>query len=135
MNTGVSYCALLQGIFLTWRSNTRLFHLPHWQTDSLPLAPPGKPLHLVLVLFVYLTLTVGALSVNYACGCQAGFYLSHSFILWTSLVAQTVKCLSTTWETWVRSLGWEVPWRRKWQPTPVLLPRKSHGWSLVSMGS
>ena len=27
-------------------------------------------------------------------------------------------------------------WRRRWQPTPVLLPRKSHGWrSLVSMGS
>ena len=24
------------------------------------------------------------------------------------------------------------PWRRKWQPTPVLLPRKFHGWkSLV----
>ena len=54
----------------------------------------------------------------------------------TSLVAQTVKCLSTMWETWVRSLGQEVPWRRKWQPTPVLLPRKSHGRrSLVSMGS
>ena len=25
--------------------------------------------------------------------------------LWTSLVAQTVKRLSTVWETWVRSLG------------------------------
>ena len=25
-----------------------------------------------------------------------------------------------------------APWRRKWQPTPVLLPEKSHGWrSLV----
>ena len=47
-----------------------------------------------------------------------------------------VKRLSTMWETWVWSLGWEVPWRRKWQPTPVLLPRKSHGRrSLVSMGS
>ena len=24
------------------------------------------------------------------------------------------------------------PWRRKWQPTPVFLPRESHGWrSLV----
>ena len=24
------------------------------------------------------------------------------------------------------------PWRRKWQPTPVFLPGKSHGpWSLV----
>ena len=30
---------------------------------------------------------------------------------------------------WVR----KIPWRRKWQPTPVSLPRKSHGWrSLAS---
>ena len=28
---------------------------------------------------------------------------------WTSLVAQTVKCLSTMRETWVWSLGWEDP--------------------------
>ena len=28
-------------------------------------------------------------------------------------------------ETWVRSLS--RAWRRKWQPTPVFLPRKSHG--------
>ena len=27
----------------------------------------------------------------------------------TSLLAQTVKCLSTMQETWVRSLGWEDP--------------------------
>ena len=27
----------------------------------------------------------------------------------TSLVAQTVKCLPTMWETWVQSLGWEDP--------------------------
>ena len=51
----------------------------------------------------------------------------HSYIDVTSLVAQMVKRLSTMWETWVRSLGWEVPWRRKWQSTPVLLPGKSHG--------
>ena len=38
-------------------------------------------------------------------------------------------------DTWVWSLGREVPWRRKRQPTPVLLPRKSHGQrGLVSMG-
>ena len=50
----------------------------------------------------------------------------------TSLVAQTVKRLSTMWETWVQSLGRKIPLRRKWQPTPVLLPGKSHGWkSLV----
>ena len=34
------------GIFLTQGSNLHLLcllHLLHWQTDSLPLAPPGKP--------------------------------------------------------------------------------------------
>ena len=25
---------------------------------------------------------------------------------------------------WVRN----IPWKRKWQPTPVFLPGKSHGW-------
>ena len=43
------------------------------------------------------------------------------------LVAQTVKSLPAMWETrfdlWVR----KIPWRRKWQPTLVFLPRKSHG--------
>ena len=28
---------------------------------------------------------------------------------WASLVAQLVKNLSTMWETWVGSLGWEDP--------------------------
>ena len=51
----------------------------------------------------------------------------HSYIDVTSLVAQMVKRLSTMWETRVRSLGWEVPWRKKWQSPPVLLPGKSHG--------
>ena len=31
------------------------------------------------------------------------------FPAWTSLVAQTVKRLSTVWETRVRSLDWEDP--------------------------
>ena len=49
------------------------------------------------------------------------------YIIYASLVAQMVKCLPAMLETWVRSLGWEYPRRRKWQPTPVLLPTKSHG--------
>ena len=50
-----------------------------------------------------------------------------NFIFWTSLVAQMVKRLSTTRETQVRSLVGKIPWRRKWQSTPVLLPGKSCG--------
>ena len=44
-----------------------------------------------------------------------------------SLVAQRLKRLPGMPETWVRSLGQKVPWRRQWQPAPVLLPGKSHG--------
>ena len=43
-NTGVGCHALLQRIFPTQRSNPHLSCLLHWQADSLPLAPPGKPL-------------------------------------------------------------------------------------------
>ena len=46
---------------------------------------------------------------------------------WTSLVAQMVKNLLAMQETWVQSLGWEDPWRKEWQPTPVSLPGESHG--------
>ena len=45
-------------------------------------------------------------------------------------MAQQVKNLSAIQETEkmpVRFLGLEIPWRRKWQPTQVILPEKSHG--------
>ena len=48
-------------------------------------------------------------------------------ILQASLVAQMVKRLPTMRETQVWSWVGEIPWRRKWHPTPVLLPGKSHG--------
>ena len=41
-NTGVSCHFLLQGIFLTQRSNLHLLHLWHWQGDSLPLHHQGS---------------------------------------------------------------------------------------------
>ena len=42
-NTAVGCQALLQGIFLTWGSNSRLPASPALQVDSLPAEPPGKP--------------------------------------------------------------------------------------------
>ena len=35
-----------------------------------------------------------------------------------------LQCRRPGFNPWV----WKIPWRRNWQPTPVLLPRKSHGW-------
>ena len=42
-----------------------------------------------------------------------------------SLVAQMVKNLPAVRETWVRSLGWEDPLERAWEPTLVFLPGES----------
>ena len=46
---------------------------------------------------------------------------------WASLVAQTAKNPPAMHETWVRSLGGKICWRREWLPTPVFLPRELHG--------
>ena len=43
-NAGVGCHFLLQGIFPAQRLN---LHLLHWQEDSLPLVPPGKPQNLL----------------------------------------------------------------------------------------
>ena len=51
--------------------------------------------------------------------------LTHNLV--SSLVAQTVGNLPPMQATWVRSLGWEDPLERKWQPTPVFLPGEFHG--------
>ena len=40
---------------------------------------------------------------------------------WTPLVAQVVKSLSTVWETWVRSLGWEDPLEKEMATDPSIL--------------
>ena len=42
-----------------------------------------------------------------------------------SLIAQLVKNPPAMQETWVRSLGSKIPWRR--EPTPVFSPGESHG--------
>ena len=44
---------------------------------------------------------------------------------WAPTVAQIVKHLPATRETWVQSWVGKIPWRRKWQPTPVFLPGES----------
>ena len=48
-------------------------------------------------------------------------------MLWASLVAQMVNNPPTLQETWVQFLGWEAPWTREWQPTPIFLPEESQG--------
>ena len=55
------------------------------------------------------------------------FYLSlsHKYSLpwWLCGKEPTCQCRRCRFNSWVR----KIPWRRKWQPTPVFLPGESHG--------
>ena len=55
----------------------------------------------------------------------------HQFVLWKLVWWSRVhlQCRRPRFNCWVR----KIPWRRKWQPTPVFLLGKFHGWrSLVN---
>ena len=41
------------------------------------------------------------------------------------------KASATMWENRFDPWVGKIPWRRKWQPTPVFLPGKSHGWRIL----
>ena len=61
--------------------------------------------------------------------------LAHSLIMiislrnrgallrWLSGKESSYQCKRQGFDPWVR----KIPWRRKWQPTPVFLPGQSHG--------
>ena len=63
--------------------------------------------------------------------------LSHIFAFLdsrviSSLVTQMVESTCNAGDLGlIPELG-NTPWRRKWQPTPVFLPGKSHGWSSLA---
>ena len=51
----------------------------------------------------------------------------HSILLGASLVSQRLKRLPPVRETGFDPWVGKIPWRRKWQSTPVFLPGESHG--------
>ena len=42
---------------------------------------------------------------------------------WLSNKEPSCQCWGHGFASWVR----DIPWKRKWQPTPVFMPSKSHG--------
>ena len=71
---------------------------------------------------------------------------SHTFMFWSSLVAQVVKNLPAMWEARVRSLGWEDPlqkatpthssilaWRIPWTVESTGWQRFGHTWATFTL--
>ena len=95
--TAVGCCALLGGIFPPQGLNQHLSRLLLQQTGSVALALPGKPSHFTLHT-----------------------YLLPWWLRWQSICLQWWR---PGFDPWVG----KIPWRKKWQPTPVFLPEKFHG--------
>ena len=59
---------------------------------------------------------------------------THTHI-WISQVVQVVENLPMHVDArdWFNPWAGKIPWRRKWQPTPVFLPRKSHGQRFMTL--
>ena len=82
-NSGVGCHALFQGIFLTQGSIPLLLCLLHWQMNSLPLDPPGKPIVYIQahVIFSFDTLSRICVSTYYTCCRVIQFsQFSHSVV-------------------------------------------------------
>ena len=85
--------------------------------DILPGSSNAKSLWIISVIQHFVILILRGFST---------FKLTDFYM--TFLVVQMVKCLFLQYgrpgfDLWVG----KIPWRKKWQSTPALLPGKSHG--------
>ena len=142
-------------IYFPWSDGTRchdlfsecwalsqLFHFPLSLSSKGFLVPPhfliGKCL-LNSLLFAYSACTVASISWNgnVLCicdghsGCTRIYrppkksWLYNKYVYWASqgVSCQYRKCRRRVFDSWAGM----IPWRRKWQPTPVFLPGEYHG--------
>ena len=133
----MGFHALLQGIFLTPGWNQCLMSpalAGGFFTTSASIYIYNVPFHILFhyhkMLNIVPCATIAFLFI-FIFGC-IGSSLS-------SLVAQIVKRLSTMWETWVRSLGWEDPLEKEMaihsRTIAWKIPRTEEPGRLQPMGS
>ena len=119
---------LLQRSFPIQRSNPHLLHPLHWQTDSLPLAPPGKPW--VMLVVVHLLSVSNSFMTPWTVGSSAHGISQARILMWlpfpspgdlpnpgmepmspvSPALAGELFTTSTTWEA---HSGFGMRWR-KW---------------------
>ena len=149
-NTGVSSLSLLQGFFLTQEFNWGLLH-HRWILYELSYQGVGTNTFLLntfslpkeLSSHESLTATAANFVVlwpeqtnlfdtssprNFQLSVDNHLVNSGGFPSGSDGKSICLQCGRPGFDPWVV----KMPWRRKWQPTPVPLPGKSHGWrSLV----
>ena len=114
-----------------WRLLTSLMPraLGKWFYATLPDGPSGVRIQALepdIWLVLGSTILVVYVSVSFLLCKTERWVPPPKALIWTSPVAQMVvsqQCRRPRFNPWVG----KIPWRRKWQPTPVFLSGKSHG--------
>ena len=75
-NAGVGCHFLLQGIFLTQRTNLSLLCPLHWYSGSLPLVPSGKPTHRLSLSLTWYTIISDYVVISVMSVSPAGFQVA-----------------------------------------------------------
>ena len=120
------------------------FKIPKWSRFNLIFNNSSESCYFFLSVIYYhqsisLLFCLQQYVLNYSLGPPMMLQLSRILSFKDFLSLRFLILMSYTAFKWVWSLGWEDPWRRTWQPTPVFLPGKS-SWTekpggLLSMGS
>ena len=113
-SAGVGCHFLLRGIFLTWGSNPGV---PHCRQTLYPLSHQGSPYSVSLLVICFICSRV-YMSILFTL-----LYFPLGLPRQLSGEESTCRCRRLGFDPWVR----KIPWRSKWQPTPVFLPGKPHG--------
>ena len=120
--------ALLQGIFPTQGSNRHFLCLLHWQAGSLPSEPlgkPGIPSNSVLPAMAHVIAPPSLCpqhTPNHPC-VLGGAPALPGLPRWSKDKESTCQCRRCRMDPWVG----KIPWKRKWQPSPVFWPGEFHG--------
>ena len=116
-NTGAVCHFLLQEIFLTQEWKLHLLCLLHWQADSLPVHHLGHSNFFRTMVIDNMARFPGQEDPLEKKMANTGLPR------WLSSKESACQCRRHQFD----SLVGQTPWRRKWQPTPVFFPEKSHG--------
>ena len=125
-NTGVGCHSLFQCMQV--KSESEVPQSCSTLSDSMVYSLPGSSIHGVfqarVLEWVAITFSISSLLESR----RLRDFDFHGFPGGASGKELACQCRRIRFDPWVR----KIPWRRKWQPTPVLLLGKSHGWrSLV----
>ena len=94
--------------------------------DPVDCSPPGSSVHGILQARILEWVAISFLGWVLIKRISTNIRREPGLPRWYSGKESACQCRRHKrhgFNSWVRN----IPWRRKWQPTPVFLPRKSHG--------